>query len=170
MTTLYKNRDILGTFLSGWRNQAIRSYINGKHVDLACGDNELAKSRENSIGVDIKNYGRVDVVQEDFSILPFESDSIDTVTIIAALNYIPNVEAVLTEIYRILKGDGSLILTLPNEKLMAHWLKWRDPTAFNLGISHQTVLNLLSNANLNLEHKSAFMLGLNRLYIAKKKQ
>ena len=42
------------------------------------------------IGVDVYEWGNVDLVVNDTSKIPLEEKSVDTITIIAALNHIPN--------------------------------------------------------------------------------
>jgi len=89
-----------------------------KLLDIGCGDNALVKEHRSKggegLGVDVYSWDGVDEVVADSSRLSFESGSFDCVTIVAALNHIPNRENTLMEVHRVLKKNGQLVITLLN--------------------------------------------------------
>jgi SAM-dependent methyltransferase len=62
------------------------------------------------ISVDIKKYGRTDVMLEGQR-LPFQSGAFDAVLCTQVLGYVPDIFAATHEIYRILKAHGVAILS-----------------------------------------------------------
>lgn len=170
VSTLYKSKDILGSFLSHWRTQQVSRFIKpGQLVDLACGDNRLVRSLGYGVGVDIQNYGDVDIVQKDMTQLPFSNSSVDTVTILAALNYFNDAVGTLKDIRRILKDDGVLILTFLRKPVSAAWHMMRDRGLPRVAFSETELKEMAQAAGLELIKKSYFMLGLNCVYVLKKK-
>src|SRR6266852_625083 len=64
------------------------------------------------LAVDIKRTSLVDVVARGEE-LPFASGSFDLVLCTQVLQYVPEPWLVLSEIYRVLKSEGTLILSVP---------------------------------------------------------
>ena len=84
-------KDSLGSCLLQWRIQAVRSHVSGRLLDIGCGTNSLVRCYQGEgVGVDVHQWGDVDLLVEDSAELPFGDAQFDTVTIIAALNHIPN--------------------------------------------------------------------------------
>jgi len=167
---LYGRSDIIGYILSEWRTRAVSPYVSGALMDLACGDNRLVRKRGSGVGVDRVGYQNVDVVCPDFSRLPFRNREFDTVTILAALNYFENPVGVLSEIGRVLKTDGTLLVTFLNQEVSRIWhsIKERNTTprpAFN----EVELITYLQAANLRIIQKKTFMFGVNTIYFIKRK-
>lgn len=168
-STLYKSKDVIGSVLSRWRTEKVSNFVKGRTlVDLACGDNRLVRHLGFGKGVDIKDYGDVDIVHADFTRLPFEDGSVDTVTILAALNYFDNPEATLRDIRRILKEDGVLIVTFLKKTVSTIWHKLRDRGLPRVAFSESELTALAKAAGLRITKKSHFMLGLNCVYVLEK--
>jgi len=166
---LYGSEDSLGKFLSNWRTNIVLKHTKGKLVDLACGDNRLVKKYGGGIGVDIEDYGSVDIVTNDFTKLPIESESVDTVSIIASLNIFTDRINSLKEINRILKSDGQLLVTMPNPPVLKLWYKFRKPPwELVPGFTDKQLNEMLAKANLTVHKKKRFMLFLNQLFVIKK--
>lgn len=164
----YKKQDWLGAVLSWWRNKKVLPFIHGVLVDVACGDNRLVKWYGKGTGVDIVGYETNITVVNDLEDLPFQTDSIDTVTIIASLNYFHDPEAVLREIHRILCVTGSLVLTMSNSSVMKIWHKFREPYAYQHGYSEEQLKKILNKAGFVIKKKKFFMVFLNAIYVAEK--
>ncbi|HCR72345.1 MAG TPA: hypothetical protein DIW23_12930 [Anaerolineae bacterium] len=174
-------KDALGIFLLKWRIAKVLPHISGKLLDIGCGTNDLVKAYQGEgVGVDVHDWGNVDIVVEDTSNLPFQSDEFDTVTIIAALNHIPNRNEVLIEIKRVLKDDGKLILTMIPPTISTIWHRLRKPWDVDqtergmkdgevYGLSKQEIHTLLNQCGFEVSHEQRFMLGINLLTIAHKK-
>lgn len=56
--------------------------------------------------------------------LPFEEDRFDTVVCSEVIEHVQNPESVLKEISRVLKQDGTFIITVPNDTLINKWKKF----------------------------------------------
>jgi ubiquinone/menaquinone biosynthesis C-methylase UbiE len=86
-------------------------------LELGCGSGQYRLVVPGKyIGSDItaQNYRpelprRIDIVA-DAQALPFKDDSFDVVFIVAALYQIPDVEAVMTNVYRILRNEGKFLI------------------------------------------------------------
>jgi SAM-dependent methyltransferase len=173
--------DALGRRLRRWRTNTVLPHVRGRLLDVGCGHNDLVKAygQEHCVGVDVYPWDGCDIVVEDTAKLPFEDEEFDTATIIAALNHIPNRLDVLREIRRVLKPGGQIIVTMlgPTVSKAWHWLRrpWdEDQTERGMkegevwGIRPSGVRELLRHAGFEPTIERRFMLGLNRLYVARR--
>jgi SAM-dependent methyltransferase len=173
-------RDVVGVSLMRWRTRIVLPHIRGKLLDIGCGPNHLTRTYAGEgVGVDVHQWGDVDLVVEDASDLPFADEAFDTVTIIAALNHIPNREDVLREAYRVLAHDGRIILTMIPPSISRVWHALRSPWDADqrqrgmgqgevYGLTPGEVRRLLDEAGFVVSCEKPFMLGLNRLTTAGK--
>lgn len=157
-------------------------HIQGRLLDIGCGTNDLVKSyRREGIGVDVYQWGDVDFVVENTARLPFEGETFDTVTITAALNHIPNRGEVLAEAYRILRRSGVIIITMIPPRISRMWHFLRKPWDVDqnervmkpgevYGLTPIEVRYLLSDAGFDILFEKTFMLGINRMTVAKKNE
>ena len=168
--------DALGEALARRRIKAVLPHISGRLLDVGCGSNRLVRHYANGVGVDVYPWPGADVIVNDTAALQWKSESFDTVTIIAALNHIPNRAAVLNECRRVLKPGGRVIITMltPRTSRVWHWLRapWdadqRDrgmQPGEVFGFTSAELLELFQRAGFTLLSKQRFMFGLNRLYI-----
>jgi ubiquinone/menaquinone biosynthesis C-methylase UbiE len=93
--------------------------------------------------------------------MPFKSSKFDTACLIACLNHIPksNREKVLSEIYRLLKDEGRLIVTMlsPFVGNLCHKLVWWDwdrkergiHEGEDYGLSNSYVIKLITEQKFN---------------------
>ena len=170
MKGLYTNIDLIGRFLSNWRNRVVRKEVKGNLLDIACGDNRLVRSYiGQGKGIDIQNFKNVDLVVGDLSLIPLPNQSFETATIVASLNYFPNAREVLEEIRRILINQSRLIITMPNSSLIKHWLKIRDPKAHRLFMTRSQIVEIIETSGFMVVKEQQFMLNLNRMYLCKKR-
>ena len=170
MKGLYTNIDLIGRFLSNWRNRVVRKEVEGNLLDIACGDNRLVRSYPGAgKGIDIQNFKSVDLVVGDLSRIPLPNQSFETATIVASLNYFPNAREVLEEIRRILINQSRLIITMPNSSLIKHWLKIRDPKAHRLFMTRSQIVEIIETSGFMVVKEQQFMLNLNRMYLCKKR-
>ena len=137
-------------------------------MDLACGDNRIVRRNRSGVGVDIVGYQNVDVVCRDFSRLPFRDEHFDTVTILAALNYFESPDSVLREVRRVLKPDGTLLVTFLNKTVSLLWHKVRERKITpRPSFDEAELTTCLQAANLRIAAKKSFMLGLKTIYFIK---
>lgn len=121
-----KKEPVLESILSNWRYRKIIKHItNGSNVlDLGCGYNaDFLKKIQNKnceyVGVDISvnkelSLKNVNLIEYNLNKeLPFNNNSFDFVVSLANLEHLINPEAVLADIYRVLKPNGTLLLTTP---------------------------------------------------------
>lgn len=91
-----------------WTIEILKQVLKNTKVtalDFSEGMLDIAKQK-----LEKNNYqGRVDFIQGDAMKLPFEDNTFDAVTIGFGLRNVPDVSAVLSEIYRVLKPNGKLI-------------------------------------------------------------
>jgi len=173
---------LLVDFLKKERLKAVSRFIEGRLLDIGCGDNTLIrKYYPNGVGVDVFNYyGKVDLVVESSSDIPLPSASFDTITIVAALNHIPNYQATLRESWRLLKPGGQIIITMPvgfPQKLwhrIAHdydddqVFRGIDETEERYYLPIQEIMAALKECGFAPEQRRRFLFGLNNLIIARK--
>jgi SAM-dependent methyltransferase len=164
------------------RHKIVLSHVNGKLLDIGCGENLLVKQYGDGIGVDVFPWEAIDVLVHTTH-LPFPEKKFDTITFMASVNHIPESirNKVLDEAFRILKDDGQILITMITPKIsyIGHnylW-GWRDPDIQDRGMkegeewgfSQKEMVNILEKSNLEINLHKKFVYGLNHLYIVKKK-
>jgi len=120
-----------------------KEFVQGKNVlDIACGEgygsNLLAETAEMVKGVDIdestitkaKNkYGRKNLsfVTGSVEKIPFDASSFDVVTSFETLEHISAHDTMLTEIKRVLRPGGVLIISTPDKKTYSDKPRYSNP-------------------------------------------
>lgn len=171
--------DVLGKKLEATRINKVLPHIQGELLDLGCGLNQLKKAYGSGIGVDVFAWDNVDLVVDDTASLPFSDEQFDTISIIAALNHIPNRVEVIKECYRILKPDGKIIITMIPPVISTIWHVLRKPWDVDqsergmkegevYGLNKKQIVSLFKDQGFYLSYDEGFMLNINRLYIFKK--
>jgi SAM-dependent methyltransferase len=172
--------DFIGKHLERIRIKKVLPHIKGKLMDIGCGNNKLTKAYGDGIGVDVYDWGSVDLVVEDTSSIPFNDNSFDTITIIAALNHIPNRDKVLRECYRLLDINGIIIITMIPPIISTVWHILRKPWDSDqsergmkegevYGLRKKDIYSLFNENNFKLIENESFMFGINQIFIFKKK-
>jgi len=90
-------------------------YAQGRLLDLGCGGQpyrELFGGVSQYIGLDIDSGPTVDIAG-DAQVLPFAGATFDTVLCNEVLEHVPEPAVLLTEVARVLKSGGFLLLTTP---------------------------------------------------------
>ncbi len=165
-------------FMERFRLSQALSHIRGRLLDIGCGYNNLVRRYGNGVGVDVYPWPGVDVLIGDDSRLPFPDGVFDTVTIIAALNHIPDRDVLLNEVRRVLRREGHLILTMigPITGWLAHIVFRQDERTRGKvkhgelrGMTVRQITRLLSSAGFEISVHKTFECGLNHLYVARKR-
>jgi SAM-dependent methyltransferase len=168
--------DALGEALAKRRVAAVLPHVSGRLLDIGCGSNGLVRHYANGVGVDVHPWPGADMIVPDTAALGWESESFDTVTILAALNHIPNRAAVLNECRRVLRPGGRVVITMltPRTSQIWHWLRapWdadqRDrgmQPGEVYGFTSAQLLDMFRRAGFKLLGLHRFMLGLNCVYV-----
>lgn len=102
------------------------------HLDIGCGSGVLSACLKNRYlqvyGVDISEIAvnlakekQVQAIQRNlnYQTLPFEDQYFDAITVLSTLQYFYDIHFVLSEIRRVIKPGGILIMTIPN--MRAFW-------------------------------------------------
>jgi SAM-dependent methyltransferase len=119
--------------------------------------------------VDIVGYQHVDVVCPNLACLPFRDAGFDTVTILAALNYFEDPVSVLREVRRLLRPDGTLLVSLLNKRVSRLWHRVREADITpRPSLDAAELAACLEAANLRVVDTRSFMLGLNIIYFVKR--
>ncbi len=126
------------------RIRAVLPRVRGRLLDVGCGVNELVRRYGNGLGVQ-----RV----TDTS----ETEKFDTISLVAVLNYIPEVEreSVLRECYKRLNKYGRLIITC---------------RTLYKGLAPRSIIPLVEAVNFRLVYSRSFMIGMNRIYVFGKEE
>jgi SAM-dependent methyltransferase len=114
--------------LERWRLRVVLPFVRGRLLDLACGYNNLVRAHGCGAGADVFPWQGIDVRIGDPARLPFRDDSFDTVSVVAALNHIPDREAALLDVKRVLRSGGLFLATMigPWTGRVAHLLFRQD--------------------------------------------
>jgi SAM-dependent methyltransferase len=159
------------------RREKVRRHIEGRLLDIGCGDNLLVREYGNGLGVDVVEWGDVDLVVEDTARLPYDDASFDTITFVACLNHIPNREDVLEEARRLVKPGGRLVATMIGPGLSSIWHRvihpW-DPDQHGRqldegevwGITNEEMVKLIERHGFRVVRHERFIFGLNNLFVA----
>lgn len=117
----YKDRDILER-VEGWS------------LDVGCGDVKLG-----DVGVDVRDGEDVDYVVDRGEKYPFDSDSFDTVICSEVLEHTADPEFILSEVRRVLRPGGTLLVSVPNSGNVLFRLGvWRQPSSAGLHVRFWT--------------------------------
>ncbi len=101
--------------------QPLAAKLTGDLLDFGCGAKPyktIFTAVDSYVGVDIENEGHnhenedVDVYY-DGNTLPFDNNRFDVVFTSEVLEHVPDIDASLDELHRVLKADGKLLITVP---------------------------------------------------------
>jgi ubiquinone/menaquinone biosynthesis C-methylase UbiE len=142
---------VLENFLSLQRSKIANRLIpielrNGKILDIGCGsipiflNTILFKEKYGIDKIECRNSRNIQFVRHDFeeiSVLPFQDNSFDVVSLLAVIEHIKpeKVSLLVDEIRRVLKPDKILILTTPaawSDRLLRLMAKLRLVSSFEI--------------------------------------
>lgn len=139
------------------------------HLDIGCGDGYFLKQSPcvTATGIDMR-IG--DAAVAPGAPLPFPDESFDLVTMLAVIEHVKDPQFVISEIARVLRPNGRLILTTP--KKAAEWLirlYVKDIDDEHESYFTQERLEKLVQPHLRPLGYHTFLLGLNQSFAAVKK-
>jgi SAM-dependent methyltransferase len=132
----------------------INSKIHNTHkwIDVGCGlrPYEDFFPKDTYVGVDVEVSGAKNSMKTpdyfyDGLNLPFETESVDGVISTQVLEHVPNPRLLITEMSRIIKPNGSIILSIPFV-----WQEHETPFDFSR-FSSFGITELLNNAGFEIE-------------------
>lgn len=183
----HQNEKLHLTSLRAERMANVLPELKGRVLDIGAGDNMLVRlhkeqnsndsAAQQSVGLDVKDWGGGCTIVENCKKLPFEDASFDTVSYIACINHIPERVEALAETMRVLKPGGRLIITMIGKVIgtIGHAVWWYSEDKHRdvhhdelMGMDPAEIRTLLKNAGFADISESGFVYGLNRLYVAKR--
>jgi SAM-dependent methyltransferase len=103
-----------------WLYPRLSSFLDGKALDVGSGLGDFVSYRKNTIGVDINPDNvkwcvskGLNVQVMDLDKLPFESAFFDSIIMDNVLEHIEDPENILSEIDRVIKIGGNLVIGVP---------------------------------------------------------
>lgn len=170
------NRRLGWSSLEEERLRAVLPQISGRLLDIGAGRNTLCRLYgENSVGVDVFDFGGGATIVKDTRRLPFPDASFDTVSFVACLNHIPYRLESLHEAHRLLRPGGKIVATMINRALgeIGHRIWWysEDKERGMLegetgGLDVSEMWQLLEEAGFVESTLTRFCYGLNGLFVA----
>jgi SAM-dependent methyltransferase len=138
-----------------------------KVLDLGCGDGELLSYVNGDVekyGIDFSKVAIEKALRRqighfevgDIRKLPYQSESFDTVVLMEVIEHLDDVDDVILQAIRVMKKDGCLIITVPNQECLSDE-KW--PGGVNLHLStwsDEKLKNLADRFNLVIEKLDEF--------------
>lgn len=129
-------------------------------LDIGCRDGGLRRFLPHGIryqGMDIApEFAGPDIVTQDVSRgIPFPDATFDHVFCIEVLEHVPNPFGALSEMHRVLRPDGVLVLSVPNpfhvKELVWNLLRIPDRQGHIYGWTRQTMTSLAAMCGFRLE-------------------
>lgn len=164
--------------------------VNGPILDIGCHSGTFTKKILEKIktkevyGIDISSsaikraklripFGHFEI--GDAVNLPFQSNFFVTVFCLEVLEHVDNPEKVLSEIKRVLKKNGDVVILVPSDSRLfkivwflwtMYYPVWRH--AHVQSFADGNLESLISKSGLNLEKVKTFNLGMLKLVVARK--
>jgi SAM-dependent methyltransferase len=182
------------TSLRAERYTAVLPHLRGRILDIGAGDNALVRlyrqtqlragkdvadkdlaAADDSVGVDVVDWGGDTLKITSSDSLPFESGSFDTVCFVACINHIPERIGALKEAHRVLKPGGQVVATMIGRLIgdVGHAIWWYSEDKHRdiaegevMGIDSAEMLRLFSQAGFGQVSIKRFVYGMNYLYLA----
>ncbi|GEM_PF-102281 len=91
-------------------------YISGRCMDFGCGTEPYRKlfAVSEYVGVEIEQPDKEkNIVYYDGKTIPFEDEYFDSILSSEVFEHVINIEEIVTELYRVLKKDGYMLVTVP---------------------------------------------------------
>ena len=109
-----------------WLYPRLSRHLRGKTLDVGCGIGDMLAFRPGTIGVDVNplnvdycNSLGLHALTMRPDIIPFDSNSFDSILLDNVLEHIDNPKPLMVEIQRVLKPHGILVVGVPGLKGMA---------------------------------------------------
>lgn len=156
-------------------------------LDIGCGwEARLLRALEpyieRGVGIDFKapDIRSAKITTERLTLdqrLPAASGSFDVVTMLAVLEHLGRPSEVVSEIYRVLKPGGRVVITVPSKaaKPVLEFLAYRLHIVSEAEIrdhkkyyDRKSLIELFASAGFAIERHQYFQLGMNNFLVARK--
>lgn len=97
---------------AAWRRELLRSEIDGRWLDLGCGDGWALRELPGGIGVDVEPRSP-EVLRLEGVAIPLGHGEVDAVWCSHVLQFVPDALGLLHEARRVLRPTGKLVVTVP---------------------------------------------------------
>ena len=142
-----KNRSILGgLYRKYYLYPKIDSRLEGRVLDVGCGIGDMLQFRKNTVGIDINknnveycNSIGLKAVLMEKDILPFQQNTFDSILLDNVLEHIPDPQALIKEIYRVLIPGGRFVVGVPGTK------GWNSDPTHVIYYDENTMVKLFSS-------------------------
>ena len=141
----------------------------GSHLDIGCGTGEFLnacqKAGFKTKGIEPSHTARKQAIEnysldvsKNIDLSQYKKNEFDSITMWHVLEHIPNLEKTLTQLKRILKPNGRIIIATPNHECWdakhykQYWAAWDVPIHF-WHFSQKTKTALLKKYNFDLTQK-----------------
>lgn len=184
------NERLHRTSLRAERLAVVLPELRGRCLDIGAGDNMLirlygeckaggpeAALADQSVGLDVMDWGGGCIIVPDCRTLPFPDSSFDTVSFVACINHIPERDEALREAIRVLRPGGRVLITMIGRLIgtIGHAIWWYSEDKHRdvhhdelMGMNPREIEYLLRKAGFADIALKRFVYGLNCLYIAHK--
>ncbi|MBN9061611.1 MAG: methyltransferase domain-containing protein [Rhizobiales bacterium] len=185
-----RNEQLHLTSLRAERLAVVLPKIEGRLLDVGAGDNMLVSlyrrkaegspaqsAADDSVGLDVVDWGGGCVIVPDCRNLPFPDQSFDTVSFVACLNHIPERKEALQEALRVLRPGGLLVITMISRLIgdIGHAIWWYSEDKHRdvadgevMGMNAGDVANAVKAAGFEKMKRTGFVYNLNNLFAARR--
>lgn len=119
-----KQRSVLGSiYRKYFLYPKLNHYLKGSMLDIGCGIGDMLAFRAHSIGVDVNEFNvefcklrGLDAYQMPLNTLPFLDGRFDSILLDNVLEHIEDPLPLLTEIKRVMRTNGALLIGVPGVK------------------------------------------------------
>lgn len=174
------NQGLLSPFLRGQRMGAARPHVNGRLLDIGCGDGALSQyaSAEDYYGYDISESAVAEAKKQrpDYTFsesVPPENLQFDTIAALAVIEHVNDPADFIREWGSWLKPGGRMILTTPHPAF-----EWAHELGSKIGLfshdaaeEHETLIDsksmkeIAEAAGYKVAHEKRFLFGVNQLFV-----
>jgi len=118
---------VLDNIVQKIKINVVKSLIQpGRTLDIGCGDRTYTKHMPNPVGIDInKSFEGKESIPDywmDVRELGFANETFDNVCLLDTFEHIPEVDIVVKQSWRVLKPNGVLVITDPNDSVL-FWVR-----------------------------------------------
>jgi len=147
-------------------HEQINNTKNLEILDVGCGPGGTSTAFlqfGNVIGTDVyfpglklaKNKGLMNVVASTSTLIPFRTEKFDVVTVLDVVEHVQEDKAVLKEIWRVLKPNGMIVVTVPAYQFL--WSQHDIASSHVRRYNSRTITKVLKDSQFEIIRTSYFV-------------